>query len=314
MDLICSKDGRDLSPLKNYEMDIAIGEENTLTVKMWARNTQGVDKGCVLYVEGEEYGGIVDEKEIDTASETVTFTGRSWRGVLEKRVLEPDLGQPYLRVKGEAHEVLRQLVVRMGLNELFFVPQRNSGFIVDHQFSRYCTGLSGIESMLAEVGARLQMRYERDMVTVEVVASTVRETDSDRTDFVLKSGRAVNHLICLGGGELEQRTVIHLFADSFGRVSRTQTIFGVDEVEEVYDYNNVNDDELLTAGTKRLKELQTPQLQITASFDGGLAIGDIVTATDNISGTSVEGVVSKMIVRLNRFGLTYEYGYRPKGE
>ena len=59
----------------------------------------------------------------------------------------------------------------------------------------------------------------------------------------------INHLICLGLGELKNRTVIHLYADANGVISRTQTQFGSDEVTNVYDYAGAETENLIKSGT-----------------------------------------------------------------
>ena len=61
--------------------------------------------------------------------------------------------------------------------------------------------------------------------------------------------------MCLGKGELAQRTVIDLYADESGNVSKTQSMFGIDEVERAYDYSSAEDADLEQEGIKRLKEL-----------------------------------------------------------
>ena len=45
----------------------------------------------------------------------------------------------------------------------------------------------------------------------------------------------VNHLICLGSGELRNRTVVHLYVDGNGNISQTQTFTGLEERAEVLD-------------------------------------------------------------------------------
>ena len=89
------------------------------------------------------------------------------------------------------------------------------------------------------------------------------EWDSDQMNFQISSNeRPVNHLICLGKGDLSERMVRHLYMDARGNISETQTFFGVDEVTETYDYSNVeSEEELITGGTQRLQELGRQQIR-----------------------------------------------------
>ena len=83
--------------------------------------------------------------------------------------------------------------------------------------------------------------------------SSEYEYDSDSDiDFKVKICRnGVNHLICLGKGELKDRMVIHLYVDSAGNVGQTQYYKGIDEVEAVYDSSGAEQDDLL----KRRKKI-----------------------------------------------------------
>ena len=86
-------------------------------------------------------------------------------------------------------------------------------------------------------------------------------------------------------------------------MSRTQTLFGLDEVQEVYDYSNAEDDEILEKGAEKLKEMQDVHkielsLQEGAVFD----VDDIVGAT-SLRGMSVTSSVTKVIVKIGEDGI-----------
>ena len=95
------------------------------------------------------------------------------------------------------------------------------------------------------------------------------EWDSDQMNFQISSNeRPVNHLICLGKGDLSERMVRHLYMDVRGNISETQTFFGVDEVTETYDYSNVeSEEELITGGTQRLQETWAAANTLETDFE-----------------------------------------------
>ena len=82
------------------------------------------------------------------------------------------------------------------------------------------------------------------------------EWDSTQLEFeITQNNRPVNHLVCLGQGDLSNRAVIHLFTDEDGNIQpyasdnpledadyitdeQNKVITGIDEVAEVYDYPN----------------------------------------------------------------------------
>ena len=48
------------------------------------------------HVKYTEYGGRIDGVCVDTGKETVTYSGRTWQGILSKKIVCPDDGQDYL--------------------------------------------------------------------------------------------------------------------------------------------------------------------------------------------------------------------------
>ena len=266
--LICTDASRrDLRALDDCTMDMEFGDgggdANTFELRMpVASAPEGLTFGSLVYVDGTEYGGIVDDVGSDTTGRIhkAVYGGRTWHGVLEGRVLRPDRGADYLSVSGEANAVLLQLVHRMGLAGLFAVDASDSGIRVGYRFARYVAGYAGLRAMLASAGAKLAMRWDGG----KVVLSAMPRRDWSREEFegrrtpikIKQASRPVNHLVCLGKGELAQRTVIDLYADESGNVSKTQSMFGVDEVERAYDYSSAEDADLEQEGIKRLKELQ----------------------------------------------------------
>ena len=64
----------------------------------------------------------------------------------------------------------------------------------------------------------------------------------------------VNHLICLGKGDLATREVIHLYIDQFGRIGDVQYYTGIAEIVETYDNSNTED--LRNDGIKRFTEIR----------------------------------------------------------
>jgi hypothetical protein len=135
--------------------------------------------------------------------------------------------------------------------------------------------------------------------------------DTDQVDLEIeKTYRHVNHLICLGSGDLAERQVIHLYADKQGEISHTQSLKGIDEVTAVYDYANVESlEELEAEGIEKLKEYVTGGC-VKLSFDAEsnvYDIGDIVGAKDIITGITVTTQISSKIVTINKGQISIEY-------
>jgi len=263
MDLIYTKPNKeDVGVLHDYEFDLAFGvDENDFECQTQA-SSHCCESGSFLYIDGTEYGGIVDSIHVDTESQTVTYKGRTWHGILAGRIIEPEKGYDKYVVNGDANRILEKIISYLGLGDVFTVNAAASDVIIGNYAFRYVDAYKGIREMLAEYGGKLKFEFKTDVVVLSAVYfrdySRDEEFDSSQVDFkVQKNYRQTNHLICLGGGNMKDRHVIHLFADEFGGIqdyakndypvsdddyildTSKQVMFGADEVAEVYDYPSV---------------------------------------------------------------------------
>lgn len=319
MDLIYTDASmKDLGSLQDFKMDLAFGiDENNFELSVSSSN-HVCESGSVVYIEGTEYGGIVEGIRVETSGEKIVYMGSTWHGLLESKIIEPDAGKDYLVLSGDANFVLAALIERMGLSELFAAKNEPSGLeIKNYSMNRYIEGYSGIKKMLATVNGKLKVTYQEGKVLLYaerlVDYSQDDEFDSDQIDFVLeKKFKPINHLICLGKGELKDRTVIHLYTDASGNISHTQSLFGMKERTSTFDNANAESaEELEKGGIERLQEewnegkLQL-DLDSTKSFD----IGDIVGAKDLVTGTTMQKPIAKKIVTIdkNTIQITHKVG------
>ena len=313
---ICYTDAArvDVGVLRGASLNTVWGDSgNDFELTVDIASPERIDDGALVYVEGTEYGGVVDEREASSSDGTIRYRGRSWHGMLRDRVLCPDAGADYLTVSGEANDVLLSLVSRMGLSDVMTVSSAASGIEVRHQFERFCDAYSGIRAMLSASGARLAVAY--DSVASRAVLSAVPVVDwsdgptSDQAGVdVTRVSRPYNHLVCLGSGELRDRVVQHWYADEAGKVSGKQSLFGVDERATTYDYSNAGADELSVKGPKKLAEYQrADSMDATLDVDGAYAVGDVVPGTDIGTGTEVSVVVGTVDATVDELGVTVTY-------
>ena len=266
MDLIYTdKNRNDIGVLSDYELDEAFGKnENNFSLKI-SLSEHCMEPGCVIYAENTEYGGIIDTLNPNTKDSTLTYKGRTWHGILNSKVLEPDAGEDYLILSGEANSVLKEIITRLKLNDVFSVSEEDSGIeIIHYQCSRYPCAYDEIRKMLYEFMGKLTVNCQMKTVLLSVSPlydySADEEWDANQLDFTIeKNYHPVNHLICLGSGDLKDRHVIHLFTDENGGIQpysfydnpyqdadyildkRNQILKEQEEVVEVYDYGNAQD-------------------------------------------------------------------------
>ena len=117
----------------------------------------------------------------------------------------------------------------------------------------------------------------------------------------------VNHLVCAGEGENQDRTILHLYVQEDGTIGDEQYYYGLDEVAAVYIFTSADANQLRQDGTKRLKDLQNyKKCQMTIE-DVDLEIGDIVAGYDEVTDTTVMKPNKKKILKINDGQLTIDY-------
>lgn len=316
VDLICAdENGVPFHATSDCVLDCAWGSgENDFELTLYD-GTVLPDRGLV-YVDGTEVGGIVDhmKDELSDGVSVVTYSGRSWHGMLAGKVLQPDSGQDYLKVSGPVNQVLSNLLARIGLSDVFKVRSDSTKTIPTFQFDRYCTAYDGIRRMLA--ANDLKLMFQEVDGTVWMYAQPIvahdDTVDSDLIDFsITKDYRRTNHMIGLGKGDLRNRLVVHYYADGSGKVSNTRTFGGRDEIAAVYDYSSAEKDELDKQTKKQLQDLQGAGAVDVTVHDGlSLDVGDRVAGCDHVTGLTVTAIVLKKIVKLSGglLSVSYEVG------
>lgn len=263
MDLIYADENRiDQGVMDAYELDMAYGsDENNFTCTI-DRESHCCTEGFFLYVEGEEYGGIVDKVKVNTEKDEITYSGRTWHGILEKKIICPEDGQDYAVFDGEANKLLQTIIDRIDLGDLFEASTEDTGIQIQaFQMDRYIDAYTGICKMLKDADAKLNIIWKNKKVVLSAQLrqdySQDEEFNTAQVDFTIeKNYRPVNHIICLGQGDLKNRAVIHLFCDENGGIQPYATkdiplqdsdyilgtsgkvMDGEDEVVEILDYPN----------------------------------------------------------------------------
>lgn len=316
VDLICAdENGVPFHAVSDCVLDCAWGSgENDFELTLYD-GTVLPDRGLV-YVDGTEVGGIVDhmKDELSDGVSVVTYSGRSWHGMLAGKVLQPGSGQDYLKVSGPVNQVLSNLLARIGLSDVFKVRADSTKTIPTFKFDRYCTAYDGIRGMLA--ANDLKLMFQEVDGTIWMYAKPIVDhndtVDSDLVDFsITKDYRRTNHMIGLGKGDLRNRLVVHYYADGSGKVSNTRTFDGRDEIAAVYDYSSAEKDELDKQTKKQLQDLQGAGAVDVTVHDGlSLDVGDRVAGRDHVTGLTVTAIVLKKIVKLSGglLSVSYEVG------
>lgn len=190
--------------------------------------------------------------------------------------------------------------------------------VTNFKYDRYCTLEEGLTKLLKSKGYRLNIRYSQidKAVVVEAVpivnySNDVEFSSDMRLNYLMEmQGDGVNHLICLGAGELSDRIVYHLYVDAAGNIGTTQSYFGIDEIAVVYDSPGASIDDLIVGGTDRIREMMNTNLfEIIVPPDVEIDIGDIVGGRDYLSGMLITAPITGKILRWEDGFRTTEYQF-----
>lgn len=313
--IITDRNGIDRESIADYKLDAAWGaDENDFELTV----DRLIDAGSYVYFDGSECGGIVDalKDNLKRGESTLTYSGRTWHGMLADKILEPDKGKDYLTVSGTASSVIGSLISRVGLDAVFDAvdaPTAGAQTIKSYRFDRYTDCYTGLRKMCEANGLKLRLAYRSGHVEIwaEPAAHYGDSIDSDLIDFdATRTWRKPNHLIGLGKGDLAARVVVHWYADAKGTVSQTQSLRGVDEITQVYDYSNAETAELNNKTKEKLQDLQSEgDVRVTVRDDANVVfdVGDTVTARDNLTGITVNASIVKKIVKVSGGVLSVDY-------
>lgn len=314
---------KDIKRIFFADADFEIGTKNDFEIKInrdeW--DSRYFEYGNVFYIPNSEFGGIIGEIQTDTSLNTTSLLGRTWRGMLDKKIICPIEGQDYYYASGELNSVLKRLI-SSNFDKVFAVPDIDTKVTVsDYKFDRYCTLLSGINKMLQSVGYKLQIKYiqqergqagyvELTCVPIKDYSEKIELSQDSQLDFRFnQSKNRTNHLICLGKGELKDREVIHLYVQKDGTIGNEQYQSGINEIVEVYDNSSASSEELIEGGIKKLQELMNVT---TFDMDVGrlninIEIGDIIGGRDYLTGLYIKKPIVKKIYRFSNEEESLEY-------
>lgn len=319
---------QEIAYLDNYiDIDIELGKpgvaSNDLQLKIKRSDSiyYGLNYGVYIFAPDEEFGGVLEKLEVDTDTNELVWTGRTWRGMLEADIIDPG-DNDYKIVSGEANQVIAD-ILSDGCGSFFSVSEDDTGIsFTDYQFDRYTSKLKGLTKMLATEGLRLDIRAESGRpngefkvwvaaVPIQDMSTEIRYSQDNDVRLRLNENQGgINHLICLGDGELADRLRVDLYVtDKDG-----EKYEGELERTAVYEYSSVEGEttneklaNLTAYGKERLKELSSSQsLEMTIIETPG-DIGDIITGLDRSTGLTLSKPITKKILRKNQDSETIEH-------
>lgn len=321
--ILADQNLKDIKPVMDSEIDIAVGmSENVFEIIIRRdRWDERYAYGNIFYIKNTEFGGIIGRRKTNTEQDTISLYGNTWRGELDKKIIRPPSGQDYRKVSGELNAVLNTLVTEQ-FGDYFVVSQNDTGVsVTNYQFDRYCTLLDGITKMMKSVNHRLHIKYmqqergqpgyvELSAVPVTDYSDQIELSGDSRLDYVFdETKNGVNHLICLGKGELQDRQVIDLYVSKDGSIGKDQYYTGIDEIAQVYENTSAEAEELEEKGREQLQKLMnsTSFSMDVETLNMDVEVGDIVGGRDYMTGMYAAKPIVKKIYKVSKGEKSLEY-------
>lgn len=311
---------------ENIDFDLDIGGtydfELRLDMNVW--NKEKFWYNHLLFVPGTEYGGIIEDLEVITRTNEIVFRGDTWRGMLLRKVVEPPPNAENIVLNGELNDVIRSLIGN-SFEELFEVEEENTGIIVNNwTVDRYVLLYDAVMKLLEHYGYRLQIAYvqgenlEAGKVRLQALPITdwsneIEYSQDSKLHFDIRDYRyGINHLVCAGKGQNEERIILHLYVQGDGSIGQKQFYFGLQERAAVYEFTSADKDSLLDYGVKRLRELQNYKKINLSVKDMDLELGDIVGGRERVTGTILNKPITRKILKISK--KRTEINYEIKGD
>lgn len=316
MIVVADANGAELRSLLFTEYDFEVGDDdNTFLVTCLRSEWETIYDGSRIYIPNTEYGGLFKRLKTNTKNGTISAGGYTWRGMLQNKVLCPEAGDDYATDSGELNTIIGRRV-SAAFPGLFVGSSESTGVEVSYQYNRYVTLYNGLKAMLKSVGYKMRISYDMEAGLVKVEAVPIVDyssrieysSDMNANYYMTQESTGVNHLVCLGNGELRDRVVVDLYVDGNGNISETQTFFGADEIAQVYDYAGAARDDLIQSGTDQLKNLRNQNsFRIDLETVTDVEIGDIVGGRDYTSGMRMTAPITTKVVTWRNGFETTEY-------
>lgn len=325
---VTDTNGREKGYLEHCGVELVLGTDNDFEIRIQSNlyDSDKHNKNCRFFCPGTEYGGLIRSPHPVTADRIVKLTGPTWRGLLNQKAINPKRNT-YIYLNGEANAVLAEYIQKLELSEIFVVSSEDSGIVLNnYRVPLQAMLLDAFEEALGKKSARIGIEYvsgdanDKGYVLLKAVPITdhsenieLSEDGSVKLD-ILDYKNGVNHLICLGSGELQNRQQVDLYAWPDGSIQKVQHYIGMDLVEQYYENNSVDSlAELEQEGRKKFEDLKDyKQLKISVS-DTELELGDIVGGRERITGIYMTAPVVRKIVNVTGKGRV-SIEYKLKGE
>lgn len=136
-------------------------------------------------------------------------------------------------------------------------------------------------------------------------SDSIEFSEDGNVTFVITKKTPPTHMLCLGGGELEVRTVVNLYLQADGTIGKTEYYKGKDKITYLYDF--VSSDDLEADGRQQFAELLEPEEMEMNIEDIDVELYDIVGGREYITDTYLSREVTQKIIVIENDTMIISY-------
>lgn len=301
-----TQSGGDVRAITNYTFDLecGFGASNDFELK----STDKFSLGDFVYIDGTEYGGIIDRIKYNTETDIITYSGRTWHGILDSRQ-----SLDGVVAYNDANALLRSVVNAIGLTDVFRVSSDPMPRSIAYRGKKTTGYYTLLAAALKNSGLKIKFRRQGGItsVWVEDVSTIHGEADSDLIAFTYETRSDVpNHLFVYNRDT--NAAIKHLYTDGAGNIRDTQVLTGASENIIYMPYQGMQSGEfegkytqdLNQAAYQEMRKAQVPgKVEITSvSNESDWDIGDVLVGVDQNTGVTVSAKIAKKVVKVGESG------------
>lgn len=288
----------DVGYVRGYSLDLENGKDNNFTLKVNLEDFEKYKPGAYIYCENApEYGGRISNYTINSADKTVTFAGRTWRGIVSQKYFthttdfssDTTLGYVAAFVIGDN-----------ALQDSFMALKNTEPVGFSFAFAKGTNALTEFEALLSKAGRRPAFAFDPNSKKITVKAEPINdysgeEYDSINTKLELSvNTMPINHVMAV----MPDGTFRHRYLLLDGTQSeKTKEIKGINEMMCVISVSNADD---ASAAMQAVIDDSVAAAQTCAiSIDSTVAdIGDIVGGREHKTGIFVKSKITSKILKM----------------
>lgn len=204
--------------IQSYDLDFDTADTKDFEL---VTNDLTMRIGSFFFIDGTEIGGIVDSFKTSTSSDTITYKGRNFRGILASHIIPNG-------IVSEGEDIVSEINLRLleaGLNRLYVcdypLDETESLNISNYEYDTNCTLYDGITNLASSINFNLTYTFKMSDHKVHIVPVFANDFSDYITycrdnslgfEISINSG-SPNHLIVRGEDEEGYLLLIHLYTD-----------------------------------------------------------------------------------------------------